>query len=132
MASILVLDDDPDIRMVLKRFLIECGHLPLIFEKTRYAELALDTLKPDLALLDINIPGEEHGISFGWRLRQAWPDIPIVIMSAELDRWDRADIYDCGADEVVEKPFNMKRMGRMIEKLLTEGRSEREPEPGAP
>lgn len=58
MAAILVLDDDPDIRLLLKRYLTERGHLPLIFEKTRHAELSLDTLKPDLAMLDINLPGE--------------------------------------------------------------------------
>lgn len=127
-SSILVLDDDQDIRLVLKRFLTERGHLPILFEKISHAELSLDTLKPDLALLDINLPGEEHGISFGWRLRKVWPDIPIVIMSADLDKWDKADIYDCGADETVGKPFNMERMGRMIDRLLRDGRPPRPPE----
>lgn len=125
MASILVLDDDADIRAVVKRFLTDRGHLPLLFDKTRHADISLDTLRPDLALLDINLPGEEHGISFGWRFRQAWPDIPIVIMSAELDRWEKSDIYDCGADELVDKPFHLDRLGRMIERLLAEGRPAR-------
>lgn len=122
MGAILVLDDVEDIRTLLKEFLITRGHLPLLFEKTRHAEISLDTLRPDLALLDINLPGEEHGISFAWRFRQAWPDIPIVVMSSELSKWERDDIYDCGADAIVEKPFNLRRLGRMIDRLLEEGR----------
>lgn len=57
----------------------------------------------------------------------AWPEVPIVLMSAELDKWERADIYDCGADGVLEKPFDTKRLGRMIERLIAEGRPAREP-----
>lgn len=116
--SILVLDDDPDIRVILKRFLCLRGYFPILFDGIHHAETMLGTIKPDLALLDINFPGEEHGISFAWKLRRAWPDIPIIIMSAELAKWENADIYDCGADEIVEKPFNLDRLGRIINNLL--------------
>ncbi|MBN2711710.1 MAG: response regulator [Planctomycetes bacterium] len=126
MSSILIVEDNPDIRLLLKIFLVDRGHFPILFENAQHAELSLDTIRPDLALLDINLPGGEHGISFGWRLRKAWPDLPIIIMSAELSRWDKADIYDSGADEIVDKPFDMDRMGRMIARLLSGGRPERE------
>lgn len=128
MSSILVLDDDPDIRMILKRFLKDKGYFPVLYEKTRHAEISLTTIKPDLALLDINLPGEEHGVSFGWRLRKSWPDIPIIIMSAELDKWEKSDIYDCCADEIIEKPFNLKNVGSIIERLLEEGHTQRSDE----
>ncbi|MHC4872413.1 MAG: response regulator transcription factor [Planctomycetota bacterium] len=128
MASILILDDDPDVREILNRFLTDHTHTSILFEKTQHAELSLGAIHPDLALLDINLPGEENGVSFCWRLRKIWPKIPIVIMSAELGIWDRSDIYDCGADEIVEKPFDMRRLWCVINKLLTEGRPDRPPE----
>jgi DNA-binding response OmpR family regulator len=125
MASVLIVEDDADTIQLLRQFLTSMGHTPLHFIKPRNAELALETVKPDMALIDVNLPGREHGVQFGWRLRQEWPDIPIVIMSADLSKWDKADIRDCGADEVVEKPFDLGKLRKLVQRLLKKGRPER-------
>ena len=65
MASVLIVEDDADTIQLLRQFLTSMGHTPLHFIKPHNAELVLDTVKPDLALLDINLPGEEHGVQFG-------------------------------------------------------------------
>lgn len=119
MSNILVIEDDADTRELMKRFLVDEGHMPLVFPKAEHAALILDTMVPDLALLDINLPGE-HGVAFAWDLRNLMPHVPIIVTSGELHRWDEADIRDCGADEVLAKPVDLDELRQLIDTHLAE------------
>ena len=74
-----------------------------------------------VALFDINLPGE-HGVSLAWRLRERLKDMPIIVLSSALGRWDVDDILDCGVDAVMGKPFELPKLKAIVRDAISHGR----------
>jgi DNA-binding response OmpR family regulator len=118
--KILVADDDPGIRDILK----------IIFEKAGYEielkEDGIDILNhnysvPDLFLLDKQLPGKD-GL-FICRFLKSQPatqHIPVVIISAATDLGK--DARHAGADDFIEKPFDLNHLLVFIEQLINPGK----------
>jgi two-component system KDP operon response regulator KdpE len=103
-ASILVVDDDPQIRRVLRTALIEHG-----YEATdaRNGEEAIERLreeKPALIILDMNMPGM-NGIETCRTIRST-STVPIIILTVRDSEADKIEALDAGADDYVTKPFS--------------------------
>jgi two-component system KDP operon response regulator KdpE len=102
-ARILVVDDDPQIRRVLRTILVAQGYE---VEDARTGEQALARirdLKLDLVILDINMPGM-NGID-ACRLIRSRSDIAVIMLTVRDAEKDKVEALDAGADDYITKPF---------------------------
>jgi two-component system KDP operon response regulator KdpE len=107
-ANILVVDDEPQIRRVLRTTLSFRGYL--ITEATT-GEEALELarrVKPDLILLDVNLPGI-GGIETCREIRR-WSETPIIMLTVRNAERDKVAALDAGADDYVTKPFGIEEL----------------------
>lgn len=107
-ANILVVDDEPQIRRVLRSTLSFRGYT--ISEATT-GEEALDLfpkLKPDLVLLDVNLPGMS-GVEICREMRRS-SDAPIIMLTVRNAERDKVVALDAGADDYVTKPFSIEEL----------------------
>lgn len=119
--TVLVVEDDDDTRHFLETFLHVYGYVACGCQCVEEAREKIDVLRPDLAILDINLP-VEHGVSLAWELRNRWEGLPIIIASAVLGQWDLDDLYDCGADFIIQKPFDLPVLRKIVQDFIDHGR----------
>ena len=115
-AKILVVDDEPQIRRVMRTTLVARGY---VVSTARNGEEALDKVREerfDLVLLDINMPG--IGGMEACRMIRSHSDIPIVILSIRNSEKEKVDALDAGADDYVTKPFSMPELLARIRAAL--------------
>ncbi len=105
MAKILVVDDDPKVRSFVVRALRGAGHEVTPAGDAESALVLLLGARPDLFLLDINLPGM-HGLELARKLRKqkATEAVPVVMLSVRTDPRDKVAAYASGAMTYVEKP----------------------------
>lgn len=105
MAKILAVDDDPRVRGFVVRTLREAGHEVTPAKDAESALVLLLGSRPDLFLLDINLPGM-HGLELARKLRKqkATEAVPVVMLSVRTDPRDKVAAYASGAMTYVEKP----------------------------
>lgn len=102
-ASILVIDDEPQIRRYL-RVSLEAHGFRILEAVAGQDGLRIAALeKPDLIVLDLGLP-DMDGQSVIARLRE-WSSVPIVVLSVRADETDKIAALDAGADDYVTKPF---------------------------
>ncbi len=107
-AKILVVDDEPQIRRVLRVALSSHGYL---MAEARSGEEALQTLRaerPDLVLLDVNLPGMD-GLATCRELRRS-SDVAIIMLTVRNAERDKVEALDAGADDYVVKPFAIEEL----------------------
>jgi two-component system phosphate regulon response regulator OmpR len=127
--KLLVVDDDPRLRDLLRRYLTENGfEISLAADGPAMNRLLLR--EPfDLIVLDLMLPGED-GLAIVRRLRGAGERTPIVMLTARGDDIDRIIGLEVGADDYLPKPFNPRELLARIHAVL---RRQPPPElPGAP
>jgi two-component system KDP operon response regulator KdpE len=115
-ARILVVDDEPQIRRVMRTTLVSRGYM---VSTARNGEEALEKVREerfDLVLLDINMPG--IGGMEACRIIRAQGDIPIVILSIGNAEKEKVEALDAGADDYVTKPFSMPELLARIRAAL--------------
>jgi two-component system, OmpR family, response regulator len=116
MKTILIVEDDRDIRTLLADFLAREGFSVVAAEDGEAAERALARLRPDLIILDLMLPGED-GLSICRRLR-ARGSAPILMLTAKNDEVDRIVGLELGADDYMGKPFNPRELLARIRAVL--------------
>lgn len=107
-ATILVVDDEPQLRRTMKATLTDLGY-SVIESKT--GEEALETLRgetPDLVLLDLNMPGI-GGLETCRAIRET-SEVPIIVLSVRNTERDKVQVLDAGADDYVTKPFGIQEL----------------------
>lgn len=119
MTTILVVDDEPDIREVI-RFALEGADFRVI--EAGHAEEARKLLgaeSPDLVLLDWMLPGRS-GLELAAQLKQSpkTRSLPIIMVSARGEEEDRIRGLDTGADDYIAKPFSPREMVARINAVL--------------
>jgi two-component system KDP operon response regulator KdpE len=115
-ATILVVDDEPQIRRVLRSTLSSNGY---VITEAKSGEEAVDLLrkeKPDLVLLDVNMPGI-GGIEACREIR-ASSDAPIIMLTVRNAERDKVSALDAGADDYVVKPFGIEELLARIRAAL--------------
>lgn len=103
-SNILVVDDDPQIRKMLAAVLDDEGYKVIECENGKGAARLSVTAKPDLTLLDLNLP-DMDGRDVVKSLRE-WCQTPIIIISSNSADEDMIELLRLGADDYVVKPFN--------------------------
>jgi two-component system, OmpR family, KDP operon response regulator KdpE len=115
-ATILVVDDEPQIRRVLRATLSSQGY---VITEAKSGEEAVELLrkdKPDLVLLDVNMPGI-GGIAAAREIRQA-SEAPIIMLTVRNAERDKVLALDAGADDYVVKPFGIEELLARIRAVL--------------
>jgi CheY-like chemotaxis protein len=119
-TRILLVDDDEDLRGIIRRFLDRSGFSVTTATHGREALERLATERADLVVTDLMMP-EMSGLELIRELRSGHPTLPIIAMSAGADlRGDRSleQASQAGARVVLEKPFAMHRLIHEIRALL--------------
>ena len=116
-ATILVVDDEPDVREVLEEYFVAHGYTVIGAEtadvaRTKAAEHAID-----LALVDINMPGED-GLSLARHLRERYAKVAIVMLTSAGTVVDRIVGLEMGADDYVPKPFDPRELAARVKSVL--------------
>lgn len=115
MATVLVVDDNPKIVEVLSEYLLADGHTPITALDGQSALDRATREHPDLALLDIMLPGID-----GLELTRAFRDlgIPVILVTARSDEVDRLVGLELGADDYVTKPFSAREVVARVKAVL--------------
>lgn len=115
-ASILVVDDEPQIRRVLRSTLSARGY---VITEAKTGEEALEWMRkepPDLILLDVNMPGM-GGIEACREIRRG-SDVPVIMLTVRSAERDKVAALDAGADDYVVKPFGIEELLARIRAAL--------------
>ena len=116
MASILIVDDDSDIRMLLAAFLEANGYAVRTAQNGVEMRRLLETTTFDLAILDLMLPGED-GLTLCRAIRVS-KMMPIIMLTARAEDSDRIAGLEIGADDYVTKPFNPRELLARIRAVL--------------
>lgn len=118
MSKILVVDDDVNIRKFCYDLFTSSGHKVITAENAEQLFFHVKTEKPDLVLLDIQIPGEE-GLSLLRRMPNRKENrVPVVIFSGAVTAEFEKEAYEYGAIEVIRKGVGAAELRNKINKIL--------------
>jgi two-component system, OmpR family, KDP operon response regulator KdpE len=115
MATVLVVDDEPQVRHALRRALEGEGDRVLSAATGTEAVDLAAAETPDLVVLDLWLP-DMDGVEVVRRLR-GWLDVPILILSGDSDTERKVDALDSGADDFLQKPFGFPELTARLRAL---------------
>jgi CheY-like chemotaxis protein len=115
---ILVVDDNKDNAEIMRQYLEAQGYPITVAYNGEEALGVLDTVKPSIVLLDVMMPGKD-----GWETCRLMKQHPVlgktmrIIMVTALNAWDdKREALQTGADDYVEKPFDLPQLAKTIER----------------
>jgi two-component system nitrogen regulation response regulator NtrX len=129
-GRILIVDDDPGVRSVLRRILGGAGYTVQEAGDAFQALDMLDAHPPDAALLDIKMPGMD-GLGLMDNLRQRALEIPVVVLTGHGDEFTSQQCLDAGAAAYLTKPPDRADLLLAVRGAVAQGRVARELEPAA-
>lgn len=123
--TILVVDDDIDYLFQTRLNIEQFGFSVITAESQKEAELLIEKIKPDLAILDLMMENEDSGFVLAFKMKKKYPDVPVIIATAvaaetgmsfgliseEDKKWIKADLY-------IEKGIRADQLHNEIVKLL--------------
>jgi two-component system KDP operon response regulator KdpE len=116
-VKILVVDDEPAIRKLLRVGLTSEGYAVLEAINAREAMAQVAEQQPDLILLDLGLPDMAgHDLLEKWRSDEL--ELPVVVLSSRTDETGIVKALEIGADDYVTKPFGMKELAARIRVAL--------------
>jgi two-component system KDP operon response regulator KdpE len=104
-ATVLVVEDEPEIRRFLRSSLGAEGYRVVESESGERGAIDAGTHKPDLAIVDLGLP-DIDGVEVIRRIR-AWSAMPVVVLSARAQERSKVEALDAGADDYITKPFGV-------------------------
>jgi CheY-like chemotaxis protein len=120
MAKIMIVDDEPDVILVVSNFLEKAGHSVVGVNSGEECLEKLEESKPDLILMDIMMPGIN-----GWettrriKSRPKTGDIPVAMMTVKGEKEDKLKSFQqCKCDGYIVKPIDRKELVKVVEWLL--------------
>ena len=114
--SVLVVDDDKQIRTMLRRYLEEERFRVLEAADGVQMRQALSSCTVDLVLMDLTLPGED-GLALARYIRQS-SNIPIIMLTGKSDVIDRVAGLEAGADDYIAKPFHLREVLARIRTVM--------------
>lgn len=107
--TLLVVDDEPELRGLLGEYFGRHGFDVQLAEDAAAARQLLALGVPDVAILDVNMPGE-NGLSLARWLRQSQPALGLLMLTTAGESVDRIIGLELGADDYVPKPFDLREL----------------------
>ena len=115
-GSVLIVEDDPDIRQMVAEYLGGQGYDVDQAEKGSDMRESLERRVPDVVLLDIRLPGED-GLTLARYLRERY-DVGIIMVTGAGDVIDRVVGLEVGADDYVTKPFDPRELLARVKSVM--------------
>ena len=125
-TKILLVDDDPNIRQLVNLYLEKEGFEVEMSDRGDAALARFKASPPDLMLLDVMLPGMD-----GWQvLREARKasNVPIIMLTAKDETFDKVLGLELGADDYIAKPFDMKELVARIKAVIRRYQAPEAPE----
>lgn len=122
-AHILVVDDDPEIRKLLGRYLDGQGFRVTLAANRRECEERIKDHNITLVVLDVMLP-DGSGLDICRSLRETRPELAVILLTALKEDVDRIIGLELGADDYLGKPFNPRELVARIRAVLRRGRTE--------
>ncbi|MFO7680036.1 MAG: response regulator transcription factor [Chloroflexota bacterium] len=120
-ARILVVEDEASIRNIVRTYLENAGFVAICVDNGLDALAQARQHKPDLVILDLNLPGMD-GTEVAARLRQE-SDVYILMLTARSEESDRVAGLRIGADDYLTKPFSPRELVARVEAILRRSRN---------
>ena len=119
MAEVLVVDDDPDIRMLVAFALENAGMTVRMADDGADALAAIDAHAPDAIVLDVMMPGTD-GISVlqAVRARRSLDRVKVLMLTTKLSERDHRRGWESGADDYLTKPFDPVAVAERVQAML--------------
>ncbi|MFI5079273.1 MAG: response regulator, partial [Vicinamibacteria bacterium] len=115
--TVAIVEDEDGIRESVVFALERDGHTAAAYADGRRAWSAFEAALPDLAILDIGLPGMD-GLELCRRLRSRSEALPIVFLTSREEEFDRVLGLEIGADDYLCKPFSMRELMARVKALL--------------
>jgi DNA-binding NtrC family response regulator len=112
-GKILVVDDDPEVRMATRDFLSSKGYEVTVAEGGREALRLLATSPADVVLLDVAMP-DMDGMETLKRIVTAHPDMPVIMVTANADIATTSKLLAMGAVDYIPKPFDLDYLDQAV------------------
>ncbi|HOG78064.1 MAG: response regulator transcription factor [Chloroflexi bacterium] len=119
MSLILVVEDEKELNKVLQAYLTRAGYRALSAYSGHEALRVWESEKPDLVILDLNLPGMD-GLELAREMRKT-RDVPIIMATARVDEVDRLIGLELGADDYVTKPYSPREVVARVKAVLRRG-----------
>jgi len=119
MTSILVVEDEPGIQELLRLNLEMAGYRVVQAMDVAQAQQCARAQRPDLVLIDWNMPGHPGVWLVRWLRAEGWgQDIPVIMLTARDDEHDKVLAFESGVDDYVTKPFRPRELLARVQALL--------------
>ncbi|WHI48773.1 response regulator [Microbulbifer sp. JMSA004] len=116
-AKILIVEDETELAHLLLEYLHAANYQAEIISDGNQVIPKMESMKPDLILLDLMLPGR-HGMEICEEIRQKGNDVPIIIMTAQIEEPDRLRGLESGADDYVCKPYSPRELVARVKAVL--------------
>jgi two-component system KDP operon response regulator KdpE len=116
MPKVLVIDDEPQIRRLLRFTLEADGYALREADDGRTGLIEAAGFRPDLIILDLGLP-DMPGLDVLKRLRE-WTKVPVLILSVQTGQFDKVSALDSGADDYLTKPFDSSELLARLRALV--------------
>jgi two-component system cell cycle response regulator DivK len=119
-GTILYVEDNPDNRLLVKRILLSEDYSLLEATDAMDALNVLKTARPDLILMDINMP-DMDGYTLTAKIKSlpGFERVPILALTANVMRGDREKTLEAGCDGYIQKPLDIDQLTREIERFIS-------------
>ncbi len=118
-ASVLVVDDEPNIVLSLEFLLKQAGFRVRMVSNGEAALAAIADEPPDLVLLDVMIPGRDgYAVCQAIRANPAWQGVRVLMLTAKGSEIQREKGLSLGADDYITKPFSTRELVGRIRRML--------------
>jgi CheY-like chemotaxis protein len=123
-ACVLLVEDEEQLRRVMKDLLQREGYRVAEARDGVQALDEVDRFAPDVIILDLNLPGlDGYGVLAQLRSRPATRDIPVMVLTAKGDEDNEVRVFELGADDFVTKPFRARALTARLEAMLARRRA---------
>ena len=118
--EILIVDDNPDIRIILNELISDLGYKTRLAANYEQALSEIDKKPPEVALLDVKLSNTENneGLKLLEHIKKKNKDIPVIIISGHANIQMAVDSLRLGAFEFIQKPFDKNRLTNFINRAV--------------
>jgi two-component system alkaline phosphatase synthesis response regulator PhoP len=116
MPTILIVEDERELARVVQSYLEQAGMTVRVEGRGDRGLWAWEQVKPDLVLLDLNLPGMD-GLEVAKAIRRKG-DTPIIMVTARAEEYDRLIGLELGADDYITKPFSPREVVARVRAVL--------------
>ncbi len=113
LGKVLIVDDEPEVRQVLREFLVSRGYDVALAESGVKALDAMDEERPDLVLLDVMMPGMD-GVETLNRIGALDLPVPVIMVTANADISVTSKLLAMGAVDYIPKPFDLDYLDQAV------------------